>query len=311
MNNLTLEILQSRSLFLKSIRSFFETKNFLEIDTPCLNEIAGMEPYLDPMRVSSPHKIQEGYLITSPEYSLKKVLSKGVEACYEISHCFRSGEKGGLHSPEFLMLEFYKTGIDEMELMEICIELLFFLQKNFFNFGFSNYKKISMKDLFYTQTGYSYSREDLLKILEKEFSIKNYKDYRYEDLFFLVFLNFIEPNFKKEFLFIYDYPRELSSLARIENGVSKRFELYFGRVELGNAFFELNDSIEQKKRFLEEQALRRNLNKEIFEIDTSFLESVSKLPKCSGIAIGLDRLLMVILGKSSLSAISPYFQIEE
>jgi elongation factor P--(R)-beta-lysine ligase len=103
-----------------------------------------------------------------------------------------------------------------------------------------------MKELFLSETGLGYSKENLLEILSRKFSIEEYKTYSYEDLFFLVFLNFIEPNFKNEFIFIYDYPKELSALAKVEGEIARRFEFYFGRVELGNAFYELNDKTEQK-----------------------------------------------------------------
>ena len=109
MNELSPEILKLRYQFLSTVRSFFSTNGFVEIDTPILRDNPGMEPYLDPYIVSSPDSGREGFLITSPEYSLKQALSMGLENIFEIAHCFRSGEKGQLHTREFLMLEFYEA----------------------------------------------------------------------------------------------------------------------------------------------------------------------------------------------------------
>ncbi|MBK8394614.1 MAG: elongation factor P--(R)-beta-lysine ligase [Leptospiraceae bacterium] len=307
------QLLKYRARYLFAIRSFFQTNGFLEIDTPSLKSTAGMEPYLDPMLVSSPHMEKEGYLITSPEYSLKQTLSLGIEKIYEIAHCFRSGEKGVLHTKEFLMLEFYQVGIDEMGLMDVCISLFDYLQINFEDFGFQkeNCIKVKMEDLFLEKTRRSFSLEDLIITLREKFPEAKY-DYDsmyYEDLFFLVFLNFIENELPKNRpVFIYDYPEELAALAKVENGRAKRFEIYWNGVELGNAFFELTAPEIQINRFKKEQVKRLEIGKEAFDLDLNFIDSLKRgLPTCSGIAIGLDRLLMIILKLENLKQISPYY----
>ncbi len=308
------QLLKYRSRYLFAIRSFFQETGFLEIDTPTLKSVPGMEPYLDPMLVRSPHEEKEGYLITSPEYSLKEVLSLGLEKIYEIAHCFRSGEKGFLHTKEFLMLEFYQAGISELALMDVCISLFEYLQIHFKDFGFQKEKclKIKMEDLFLEKIGRSFSLEDLILTLQEKFPEANYEynSMYYEDLFFLVFLNFIEKDLPSGVpVFIYDYPQELAALAKIENGRAKRFEIYWNGVELGNAFFELTAFEEQIHRFKEEQVKRLELGKEAFELDTDFIDSLKRgLPSCAGIAMGLDRLLMIILEQENLKFISPYFQ---
>lgn len=310
MNELSSFVLSNRAIFLWQVRKFFQEKNFLEIDTPKLKSTPGMEPYLDPYIVSSPTKGKEGYLVTSPEYSLKQSLSYGLEKVYEIAQVYRSGEKGNLHTREFLMLEFYQVGVDEFGLMEICIELFEHLEKNFRAIGFQRdaCKKISVQELFVSTLGIGLSSEELSSFLSKNYSdFKNDPSYRYEDLFFLVFLNFIEPNFPQETLFLYHYPTPLASLAKIEGDVARRFEIYWKGVELGNAFYELNDPSLQRQRFEEEQELRRSLGKEVFILDEKFLSSLEMLPDCSGIAIGLDRLFMIYMQEESLAHISPYF----
>ena len=311
------QLLKYRSQYLFAIRSFFQENGFLEIDTPSLKSVPGMEPYLDPMRVFSPHKDTEGFLITSPEYSLKQALCQGLEKIYEIAHCFRSGEKGVLHTKEFLMLEFYQTGISEMELMDVCISLFDFLQTHFLDFGFKKEKclKIKMESLFLEKTGRSFSFDDLIITLQEKLPDSNYEfdTMYYDDLFFLVFLNFIEKDLPKGVpVFIYDYPLELAALAKVEDGRAKRFEIYWNGVELGNAFFELTSVEEQIHRFKEEQVKRLELGKEAFELDNNFINSLKRgLPSCSGIAMGLDRLLMIILNHENLKFISPYFNNNE
>lgn len=137
MNELSQEILIQRAKFLSVLRRFFEKRNYLEMDTPCLKSVPSMEPYLDPFLVRSPSGKEKGYLITSPEYSLKEILSKGLERIYEITHTFRSGEEGSpFHSAEFLMLEFYTVGISLEGLMDFCTDLLEVLDQEFHSYGF-------------------------------------------------------------------------------------------------------------------------------------------------------------------------------
>ncbi|MCB1192460.1 MAG: elongation factor P--(R)-beta-lysine ligase [Leptospiraceae bacterium] len=312
MNLLSSEILKIRGDFLSAIRRFFEKNGFLEIDTPCLLEIPGMEPYLDPFLVKAPKSQEGGYLITSPEYSLKQALSMGLEKVYEIAHAFRSGEKGGIHTKEFLMLEFYQTEINELELMDVCIEFFYFLNSEFRDFGFdkNNCQKVKVEDLFITNTGSSFSKSELLQTIQNkmDYDPKTINNFYYDDLFFLVFLNFIEPHLDKGPIFVYDYPEELASLAKVENNRAKRFEIYWNRVELGNAFFENISQEVQVDRFKEEQNRRKELGKEVFPINRDFLLTLERgLPVSSGISIGLDRLLMIILGHNDLRHLSPYW----
>ncbi len=313
--HLSSQLLKYRARYLFAIRSFFQENGFLEIDTPSLKLVPGMEPYLDPMLVSSPHEKREGYLITSPEYSLKQALSLGIEKIYEIAHCFRSGEKGVLHTKEFLMLEFYQVGISELELMDICISLFEYLQVNLGDFGFKkeNCIKIKMEDLFFEKFGRSFLREDLIFILKEKLPNANYEydSMYFEDLFFLVFLNFIERELPIDRpVFIYDYPQELAALAKVEDGRAKRFEIYWNGVELGNAFFELTSPDLQIQRFKEEQVKRLEIGKEAFDLDSDFISALQRgLPSCAGIAMGIDRLLMIILKQQNLKNISPYFNV--
>ncbi|BDA80692.1 EF-P lysine aminoacylase GenX [Leptospira kobayashii] len=310
-----------RSRFLKSTRSFLEESGFLEVDTPCFKPVVGMEPYLDPFFVSSPGGKETGYLITSPEYSLKQSLANGLERIYEITHTFRSGEEGSpYHSAEFLMLELYAKNWNDKDLRDFCkgyFKRLGFdfseLQAADFLTRDSSYEEISVEDMIKAHTKRGLSRKELIETIfdHKLTSAKEDElvTWQYEDLFFLVFLNLVEPRLGDKIVFLYDYPPECAALAKIENGKAKRFEIYWSGLELANAFWELTDPKEQRRRFTEEQMLRERLGKEKFPIDEDFLSSLESgnFPDSSGISFGLDRIFMRLIGGNGLKGMSPYY----
>ena len=310
--NLSSNLIALRGKFLFTLRKFFALKNYLEIDTPKLKKVPGMEPFLSPFTVVSPDGQEKGYLVTSPEYSLKQVLSLGIPKIYEICSVYRSGERGGIHTAEFLMLEFYEIGIDEFQLMQICMELFDFLNQEFRDVGYhvEMVQKFSILSLFQKYLSISDSRSDLESFLIKKYPQKKmeFQSLRYDELFFLVFLNEIEPNLQNGIFFLYDYPAPLAALAKVENGRARRFEIYWNGVELGNAFYECNSPDILRERFQEEQLIRKSLGKEVFELDTHFFSALDRgIKDASGIAMGLDRLLMVFLGHTNLKFLSPYY----
>jgi elongation factor P--(R)-beta-lysine ligase len=312
MNFLSGEVLISRAYFLSYIRAFFQSNGFLEMDTPVFMDVPGLEPHLDPYSVYNPEGQREGFLATSPEYALKQCLALGVPKVYELSHSFRSGEKGTLHTREFLMLEFYETNITELELMDRCISLFAFLNDHFRNFGFTQEQcvKITVAELFHRELGTGFSRENLIECIETKLPglIEDIHSALYEDLFYLLFLNYIEPTFVDGPIFVYDYPPEMAALARVENGVARRFEIYWKSVEVGNAFYELNDVGVQMERFQKEQLVRQKLNKEVFAVNPDFQKALEiGIPRCAGIAIGVDRLFMIAMQEKDLRFLSPYF----
>jgi lysyl-tRNA synthetase class 2 len=311
MNLLPKAILKKRSQFLHIVREYMYSNDFLEIDTNSLKKIPGMEPYLDPFIVHSPSGEEKGYLITSPEYSLKMVVSSGLEKIYEIAHVYRSGEKGSsIHSAEFLMLEMYAVGWDEFAMMDFCDSLFKSIHEKLeidSSLGFQRENRFTNLEIFLKYTSRTWEREDLILTLNER-SIPFHLEDAYEDLYFLVFLNCIEPFLPHGIVYLYDYPPECAALAKVELGVARRFEIYWDGVEIGNAFYELGDSTEQRKRFKKEQELRKKLNKEVFPLDEDFLSCLEMtFPEiCTGISIGLDRVLMKITNSSSLKEISPY-----
>lgn len=286
-----------RARIVQLIREFFIKEGFLEVETPILVPAAGQEPYLNPMKTELwDHRGQRepGYLITSPEYAHKKLLAAGFEKTFEITRAFRAGEEwGGLHNPEFTILEWYRAGSDYTAIMDDVEKMVQFVGAHISpeqaKCVEGPWERMSVAEAFQR-----YANVDLDEVLD-------------EGTFFKIFLTKIERKlgFPKPTI-LYDYPTTMSSLARIKESDSRyaeRFEVYIAGIELGNAFSELNDAKEQRRRFLEERALRKKLGKEIIPLDEDFLDAVGNMPPSAGIAFGVDRLVMLLTDAKSIEEV--------
>jgi len=308
--------LDLRWKILRLIREFFWEKDFVEVETPFLLATPGMEPYLDPMKLLVSNERGEEYpffLHTSPEFTMKKFLAAGEKRIFSLGKCFRNFESfGSLHNPEFTMLEWYAAGQNYFDLMLDTESFISYIAKGIdFKEEFS-FEKRSVKELWEKYLGLDlddYLDKDSLFELVKEKGYNPQKNESYADLFFRIFLNEIEPNFKDfSFLFVVDYPAPLAALAKLSEKNCKyaeRFELYYKGVELANAFSELTNADEQRKRFEEEQELRKKLGKEIFGIDEDFLFAVENMPDCAGIALGVDRLVQIFSSCKNIDNVVP------
>jgi len=306
-----------RILILEMIRTFFKKQGFLEFRTPLLVKYAGQEPYLSPIKVAfedERSRRYEGYLITSPEYSLKKILAAGFDKIFEITSAFRQNESfGGLHNPEFLILEWYRRNSHYRELMKDVEKMIFYLNWRLKRSRYLIYQeqkidlappwpKITVKEAFKKWAGINLDKARDLKSFKNQVRKAglSFKYNNWDDLFYEVFLNKIEPRLKiNRPIIIYDYPLPQAALARRKNAKSfyaERFELFIGGLELANAFSELSDPEEQLKRFKAEQKIRKKLKKPIIPIDNDFLKALKwGLGHSSGIALGIDRLEMLLL----------------
>jgi elongation factor P--(R)-beta-lysine ligase len=301
MNKLTPDIIEKRSHFFKSVRDFFYEKGFIEVDTPHLVHMPSLEPYLDPYCVQVENN-ETNYLITSPEYAMKKILSFGCEKIFEIAHAYRSNEKGKWHAREFLMLEWYWVDSDLNMLIEMCNQLLNkLLKKNLHKNVFT------LEQWFELNFNHGCNRNSLEKnLLLKDEDVESMS---YEDLFFKLFL--LTENKLKEFglVFLIDYPAELRAYSTVRGNIAERFEIYFNGVELANAFNEERSNEELHLITKKEQDKRKSLNKPYFEIDEDFVNSLSKIEKnITGIALGLDRLFAIYQNKDNLSEVCFYHQ---
>lgn len=307
--------MQERARVLASIRKFFEREGFLEVETPSVVKLPGMEPYLDVFQtefVDAQGAPDDRYLITSPEYAMKKLLVAGYEKIFQICKSFRNKETDSeLHNPEFTLLEWYRGFASYEEIMEDTENLVAFVAAELHGAPRIVYKdatidvstpwpRVKVKDLFQQYAGIDVERfEDEAKfrvaVRAKGYSVDEQSSY--EDLFFSVFMNEIEPKlgFEKPVI-VYEYPASMAALAkRINDRYAERFEVYIAGVELCNAFTELNDPQEQKARLEEEHAQRHAMGKTDYPVDQSFIGALEfGMPPSGGNALGVDRLAMLL-----------------
>jgi len=280
----------------------------LEIDTPVVATAATTEPHLDSMETI--FRGQTHYLNTSPEFSMKRFLAAYRRPAYQICKAFRVDELGPMHNPEFTMLEWYRPGFDMHQLMDEIEELL----SSLFETGKINAKRLSYRHAFEQYAGinpHTATAEQCRDCaqsngIEQPVGLDNEKD---EWLDWLL-VTLVLPSFKNDaFTFLYDFPASQCSLAQLrqdESGiaVASRFELYYGEVELANGFHELRSSKEQRQRFEKDNTKRRSAGRNTVKIDEYLLEALSYgLPDCSGVAMGLERLLMIICNETDIEKV--------
>ncbi|KKR04341.1 MAG: hypothetical protein UT30_C0009G0051 [Candidatus Uhrbacteria bacterium GW2011_GWF2_39_13] len=299
MNHRLKRIAQERQEMNERIRLFFRERGYLEVETPILVASPGMEPNLTPFEtvILEPNrKKHQAALITSPEYSMKKLLGNGFEKIFTITKVFRNEESlGGMHNPEFTMLEWYQQGADYHACMDETQELLQVL-------GFQHpIERVRLRDLFLERVQIDLDHIDekgLQEVCQTHGIIWDHSD-TLSDLFYRLFLEKIEPTFKGRNLFVYDYPYYQAALAALtpDARYGQRFELYLNGLELCNGFTELNDAVQQRERFNEEALERQKLEKPVFPIDEELLRLLPSMHTPTfGNALGIDRLHMALKG---------------
>jgi len=329
-NQKQFELIKFRSDFLQTVRQFFLEQGFIEIDAPSLVPTAGMEPHIEPFvskYISKSSKSKNYFLHTSPELALKKMLVAGYEKIFYLGHVFRNGELAPLHNPEFTMLEWYRTYSDYTSLMKDCENLVNFVKDKLSAKWAEVWQKddllnqsweiISLAKLMKVYCQFDLSEigkndaSKLLKIVHSKGLTSADETWSLDDLFFLLFLEFVEPNLGvKNPIIVKDYPIWMASLAKKKQNDLKfveRFELYIDAIELANAFTELNDPDEQYQRLLNEQEQREKLNRSQIPIDMDFIKALQTgMPPSAGIALGVDRLMMVCTNQKQINHVLPY-----
>jgi len=298
-----MELLKLRARLLGQIREFFAGRNVLEVETPLLGHGMGTDPQLDffTSQYDLPPKRQTLFLQTSPEFAMKRLLAAGSGSIFQICKAFRNGEAGRYHNPEFTLLEWYRIGFDLTRLMDEVEALFAVLMADL---GLGPTERIGYRDAFFARTGLdplafdfaSYSSYAEAEGLPEAADLCGNDPVLWLDF---LFSHRVQPSLGDNVLtLIYDYPACQSSLARLnaENPlVTERVELFINGVELGNGYHELAEPAEQEQRFDRELALRRQRGLPVAGKDQRLLAALdSGLPDCSGIAIGLDRLLMLL-----------------
>lgn len=299
--------------FESEVRNFFVARGFLSVQTPSLVKNPGTEPSLDPVQVEikTRNGAEQRYLPTSPEISLKKALSMGFENIFEIKTVYRDAELTEVHQIEFLMLEWYRSFEDLQSIKQDLQSLLntlghrFRLDEQSLEIG-----SVSMAQLWQKYLNFELRPETTFSQLlqqAQKMGISVSKDDSWDDLFHRIFIEKIEPELKNEkfAFFLEKYPPSQAALARwTEDGWGDRFELYIQGVEIANAFCELNDPNIQKQRSKQDQLEKARIGKEVQNLDEDFFQALeSGMPPAAGIALGLERLFMVLFGYQELKQI--------
>ena len=306
----TFKILAERARIIASIREFFSTRGVLEVETPVLSHATVTDPHIESIPavfklLGSSHQ-EICFLQTSPEYAMKRLLAEGSGSIFQITKAFRQGEMGLLHNPEFTMLEWYRVGFDHHALMDEMDLLLQTILKT------PPAKRYTYHAIFEEQVNVNphAATVETLKEKIKQYAI-HYENEKCEEKstwLDILFSHVIEPKLKGATpFFIYDYPITHAALAKVRDEnppVASRFEVYVNGVELANGFHELQDAKEQHDRFEKDLFYRKENNLSKVPFDERFLSALSSgLPDCSGVALGVDRLIMLALGESVLSSV--------
>jgi lysyl-tRNA synthetase class 2 len=302
----SVDALRARARLLDTLRAYFRERGVLEVETPILSRAAGTDPALSPLTSSVSGR--RHYLQTSPEFAMKRLLAAGSGDIFQIARVFRDDETGRYHNPEFTMLEWYRTGMDHHALMDEMAELLSkVLPPARFPVPAS---RQSFRQVIEERVGLDVSAltaEGLCaRLAAAEVPLPPGVETDVEALLDLLLGEVVGPTLGHEGpLMVYDYPASRAALARVRPGdppLAERFEVYLAGIELANGFHELCDGREQRRRFEAEQAARVIAGMPEVPIDAALLAALDHgLPACAGVALGVDRLLMCVLGLERLS----------
>ena len=289
-NNLIL-----RDKLASKIREYFHEAGFVEVHTPVRLQNAALEDYIDAIPSGT------GWLRTSPEIHMKQMLADGFEKIFQLGPCFRANESGQRHRQEFYMLEWYEINKTYKDLLNFTTDMMRFLSKSVLNSQSITYQT--------NQIDLSIDPE----IINVSDAFKNYggcsveeaiKNNQYE----IVLCDQVEPALAKDRLvYLKDYPESEAAMAVINNhGIAERWELYACGIELANCYTELNDPEEQRQRFLQSAELRSNDERDVYNLDETFLNKLADMPPASGCALGFDRLVMLFSDSPDINQVNAF-----
>ncbi len=317
---------RQRAQLAAEVRRHLGRLGYEEVETPCLVPAPGMEPHLHPFETPF---VPEGggparplWLVTSPEYAMKRLLAEGFPRVFQLARVFRNGEVSPTHNPEFTMLELYRAGTDYRGIMADLEQLVEACARALTAGGLPRvsrggraldlappFERLTVLEAFRRHAGVDLAACDgdasrLAAAARAAGHDPGSPGEAFDDVFFRVMLDAVEPRLGLERpTFLFDWPASMAALSRVKREDprwAERFELYAGGLELANGFTELNDAEEQRARLVEEQALRRRLGRPVYPLDEDFLEAVGRMPDAGGVAVGLDRLLMLLVGAASM-----------
>ena len=302
----SLATLRQRSRVLAQLRDFFHQRQVMEVDVPLLSRATVTDLNIDSIQALNAN--DAAYLQTSPEYFMKRLLASGSGDIYSLGKAFRSAESGRRHNPEFTLLEWYRCGWDEHQLMDEVAALIATLVPDI------AVLRCSYADIFIQHLQVDPHLIDLAELqrLAVSASSEAWAEETRANCLDLLFSVLIEPQLEDGLVLVYDYPACQAALAKCAEDsqgrrISRRFEGFFNRVELANGYCELTDATEQASRFAEDQRLRQQSGKAAVAADQHLLAAMEAgLPECAGVAMGVDRLLMQLQGAESIEQVMPF-----
>jgi len=270
------EVLKARAEIVRGIRRFFDERGFIEVETAVRIPAPAPEEHIDCPPVEG-----GGFLRASPEIQMKKLLAEGMDRIYQIGPCFREGERGSRHNPEFTMIEWYRRNATYLDIKDDLVNLLSSIST------FSSPTTLLVRDAYRKYAGWD---------PWDEFD---------QDRFDFDMATKVEPAIKGigGGVFLMDYPPQAASLSKLREGVAERWEFYFDGMELANCFTELCDREEQFRRFEKAKEARKLLKESDYPIDFEFIDCLPRMKSAAGVALGVDRLVMVISGIKEISAV--------
>jgi lysyl-tRNA synthetase class 2 len=306
----SLNLLQQRARLLQGIRAFFAERGVLEVETPVLSSAGNTDPNIDSFITRNAGNDKILYLHTSPEYPMKRLLAAGSGSIYQVCKVFRQGEQGRLHNPEFTLLEWYRIGFDHIQLMDEISHLLeLLLPASYFQ---EQPLYISYRDAFRNYAGIDDIANADTKQLESCADAHQIRlqgmSTRRDDWLDLLLANVVMPVLPvSRLVYLHDFPASQAALARLNANdptTACRFELIIDGIELANGYHELTDAIEQQRRFEHDNEQRLASGRPAVEMDENLLQAMQReLPDCAGVALGLDRLLMLQAGLKDLGEV--------
>lgn len=306
-----LDALRLRAAVNALFRLYFAERDVLEVETPILSEAGNTEPNIESFTTHFTGHSDAGartrWMRTSPEYPLKRLLAAGVGDCYELGRVFRNGEAGGRHNPEFTMLEWYRVGWDHLQLIEETVQLV---QRALELIGRrAEVFSCTYRELFLQGLGLDpfTATEAQLRAPLAAHDI-DAQGLTRDDWLDLLITHLLQPAFPSDRITVVrDWPASQCALARIRPGdppLAERFELYLGHHELANGYHELINADEQRQRFLRDLSVRQARIASLPPLDQRLLEAMARgLPACAGVALGVDRLLMAMVGTDRIAEV--------
>lgn len=296
----------------RGIREFMQARNVLEVETPILSRFGNTDPAIESfvtqalLPTSASVAQEPRWLRTSPEFFHKRLLSLGSGDIFELAKVFRAGEVSARHQPEFSMLEYYRLGFDEFDLMAELGQLMQSLQAQFANTVWP-VRQLRFDDWFQAELGINLQQISHAQLLEiaKQHGAQSAIDK--DGCLDFLRSHVLEPQLNPSvWTFVYDFPASQAALARLsaDGQHARRFELFGGGFELANGYFELCDAREQQLRFARDLERRRENAQSAVPVDSNLLQALAKgLPNCAGVAVGLDRVLMLLTNVRDISGV--------